>query len=74
MSCLICNLAINLGLNLEFNLEFMPLWILDFSLFDTNLRSLKFTDSQPWVFPDPKLPYSPSQQQLGNVRGPPSVQ
>jgi hypothetical protein len=64
----------NLGLNLEFNLEFMPLWILDFSLFDTNLRSLKFTDSQPWVFPDPKLPYSPSQQQLGNVRGPPSVQ
>ena len=64
----------NLGLNLEFNLEFMPLWILDFSLFNTNLRSLKFTDSQPWVFPDPKLPYSPSQQQLGNVRGPPSVQ
>ena len=61
-------------MNLEFNLEFVPLWILDFSLFNTNLRSLKFTDSQPWVFPDPKLPYSPSQQQLGNVRGPPSVQ
>ena len=74
MSCLICNLAINLGSNLELNLEFVPLWILDFSLFDTNLSSLQFTDSQPWVFPDPKLPYSPSQQQLGNVRGPPSVQ
>jgi hypothetical protein len=70
MSCLVCHLA----MTLEFNLEFMPLWILDFSLFHTNLRSLKFTDSQPWVFPDPKLPYSPSQQQLGNVRGPPSVQ
>ena len=74
MSCLVCNLAMNLEFNLELNLKFVPLWILDFNLFHTNLRSLKFTDSQPWVFPDPKLPYSPSQQQLGNVRGPPSVQ
>ena len=37
----------NLGLNLELNLEFVPLWIVDFDLFRTNLRSLKFTDSSP---------------------------